>query len=411
MPTAITSKMRVPVPDDTAGREPLLDLLLASAAAAYCPKRTARVRALLAAGGTDWDRWTALARREGLAPLVSMSLADTAPDLVPTQVREELRREWFASSTQCLALAAELIRALADLRHTGIAAVALKGPALSAQLYGSCTLRQYDDLDLLVSRRHWARAIQVFFSAGYRPVEHLGRSPGHELRLHNPDTGAILDLHRLLMPPWCGSPCAIEDLEGRTEEVLVCETPVETLEPSELLVFLCVHAAKHSWMGLKWLVDIDALLCRPQGLDWDYALREAIRRHCRRRLLVSLVLVREIFGAPVPDRVSQAAAADAAVMALADEVRHRLPAAFHSVERIRLQMSVQDRWRDRLRVLQELFAVAGSVTEADRQSLPLPAPIYSLHSLTRPFRLLWRYGPQLARQMTLRSFPLLRPRP
>jgi hypothetical protein len=53
---------------------------------------------------------------------------------------------------------------------------------------------------------------------------------------------------------------------------------VPSLSPERMLLFLCVHGAKHLWSRLQWLGDV-ARLARAQP-DWASALELAAEAGC-----------------------------------------------------------------------------------------------------------------------------------
>jgi hypothetical protein len=63
-----------------------------------------------------------------------------------------------------------------------------------------------------------------------------------------------------------------------------------------------------------------------------------------------------------------------------------------------MQLCIQDCRRGQLRVWGELLATAVSLTDADRQAMPLPSALTWLHYFVRPMRLLRAYGPEILRQ-------------
>jgi hypothetical protein len=60
----------------------------------------------------------------------------------------------------------QLLQTLELLRESGIQTVPFKGPALAVQAYGDLSLRQYDDLDLLIHEADVPRAYQLLIANG-----------------------------------------------------------------------------------------------------------------------------------------------------------------------------------------------------------------------------------------------------
>ena len=66
-------------------------------------------------------------------------------------------------------LTAELIKIMDLYRSQGIQAMPYKGPVLAVQAYGDVTLREFDDLDIVLRQRDMAKANDAIQGAGYRP--------------------------------------------------------------------------------------------------------------------------------------------------------------------------------------------------------------------------------------------------
>lgn len=124
----------------------------------------------LLAQPVDWPRLIELAERHGLLPLVSHHLTASFGPTVPGSVREELHARARALVGRNLMMTSELIRVVRRLETYGIPALPYKGPALALTAYGSLALRAFDDLDLLVARRHVRDATRLMLEDGYQPL-------------------------------------------------------------------------------------------------------------------------------------------------------------------------------------------------------------------------------------------------
>ena len=80
-----------------------------------------------------------------------------------------------------------------------------------------------------------------------------------------------------------------------------CGRDVPGLSPETLMLFLCVHGAKHLWSRLQWLGDV-ARLARKQP-DWACIWELANEAGCARPVLLGLLLAHELLEAPVPEEI------------------------------------------------------------------------------------------------------------
>jgi hypothetical protein len=99
---------------------------------------------------------------------------------------------------------------------------------------------------------------------------------------------------------------------------------VKTLCPEDLLLTLCVHAAKHGWVLLCWLRDIAAVTQLP-GLDWDRVFADAKELGILRIVGVSLTLAIHLLEANIPDSAMRRIQTDPTIPALTDRVATDIP--------------------------------------------------------------------------------------
>ena len=98
------------------------------------------------------------------------------------------------------------------------------------------------------------------------------------------------------MPHFYGVDLGVEDLLVRAGRTVVggCEMPC--LSPEDSLLVLCLHAAKHLWMRLIWLVDIAETL-RTQTIDYSLVFSQARALGIARILGISFWLVKNVLRA------------------------------------------------------------------------------------------------------------------
>jgi hypothetical protein len=329
----------------------------------------------LARNHPDWDSVLEAAEREAVLPLVARFLQGSNAPLLPDPVHRLVHRKFLEIAAAGVALACELGRIIAHFRAARIPALAFKGPVLSVQLYGSPCWRQCEDLDILVSRHDWPRARSALQTLGYATDPSPANYAKNELRMLGP---AAIDLHRAIMPSWCGFQMDFHELYGRAATVDLCGTPVETLCPEDLLLLLCVHAAKHGWTHLKWAADIAELLRTQPGpssspssspistFDWPTVFHRARLLRAHRRLLVGAAVAAQWFEVPLPAPLDDALRRDPAAQLLTAEICAVPPSTREYWPRMRLLIATRDDWRGRMQVCLRLARLGLRLTEADR---------------------------------------------
>ena len=368
-----------------AGHEELL-----LACARLDAERAARVAAIAAAREVDWDALVRLARPHGMLPLVADALGEAG--VAPPAVRAALERALRDNLRRNVFLTAELFKLLALLEARGVPAVPYKGPALAALLYGNVGLRQFGDLDVLVRARDLGRAKELLLASGYSLFAPWTRAQqfNHELNLVGVDGKLRVDVHGEIFPQ---SVLALDPagVWARLRRTPLAGREVPSFSPEDLLLILCVHADSHLWERLAWIADIARLVEVERELDWAVLFARARASGSVRILSLGIALAADLLAAPVPEHVAGRARAEPAVRALADEITARLfterpgEATAQDLERSVFQLRSRERWRDRVRLL-------ATPNEGDWDCFPLPAPLYPLYYVLRPFRLLAKYG-------------------
>jgi hypothetical protein len=159
----------------------------------------------------------------------------------------------------------------------GVPAVALKGAALVELVYDSPGERTMGDVDLLVPGPEWRRACEAI---GGRELVTDGRpiTSRHDYcRAFRADGDVTFELHRYLAP----RPLFAVDTAGILDRARPSPRGLLVPSPEDLLLSLCVHAAKHGFeLPLRAVVDTRRVVARlrPDGrivaaraLDWRAA--------------------------------------------------------------------------------------------------------------------------------------------
>jgi hypothetical protein len=343
----------------------------------------------------DWSHLLDQAAGHGMTPLLYACLSQASPDLVPAPILGRLRESFHAVARGNLKLAAELVRLVALFDRAGIEVVPFKGPAVAWSLYQSPALRQMSDLDLLIRPCDTSRTIDLLISAGYQPPQYpidlRFFQPYRQMELTSGSTGVAVDLHWSLSPPHL---CDRPDMEGvwtRLAPVQVAGRAVRTLGNADLLIFLCIHGAKHVWRSLHWLADLARLIDRAE-MDWDGLIAQARARRISRMVFAGLLLAVDLLAASVPADVVNEARADPAASRIAARAQRRivtnLPFETTIREEFLFQLSLIERTADKLRYCWGRF----NPTVADRESLRLPAFLFPAYYAFRPLRLIVKYN-------------------
>jgi hypothetical protein len=348
--------------------------------------------------GLDWDLLLQLAVRHSVVPLLYKRLVDCAGDSAPVSFQTGLRRAYLASVSRALLLTEELRRVLEHLRMRKIQALAYKGPALAAQLYGDASVRSYQDLDLLVRPADFAAARRALAEVGYFPRETLTgaqeRAALHtecDQPLIQERRGTVLELHWAVAPPYFSFALSTDELLARAVAVELPGFVAAAPGPEDLLLLLAMNATKDLWMRLEPACLMARLLRVHPNLNWPLVIARARALHAERMLALALCLTAEFLGTPLPEGVQPLVRKELGLQSLMNAARRHLlddrQPAPGPLPATLFRLRARERWTDRARycLLRGLLP-----TSADCASLPFPPPLWPAAALVRPFRLLAR---------------------
>jgi hypothetical protein len=279
----------------------------------------------------DWAYFLKCGHRHRVLPLIYASFKKHFADRVPAEVLEGLRTRYLANLTTSIIQSRALFRITSLLHDASIPVLAFKGPTLGALAYGNMALRQSGDLDLLVLRKDIHKVATLLHSLGCRPYlplpprrEAYYHQHHHEHLFFDDELHVSLDIHWALMPPYYSFSMDTRELMERSTTVVLDGKAIPTLGPEDLLLFLCLHGAKHRWEHLSWICDIRELLNAKPDMDWEEVHRNAGHLGLQRMLALGLELSRTLLGMKQADAVLNSMPVDPALWRLAGEVRQKL---------------------------------------------------------------------------------------
>ena len=381
-----------------ASASPEFDLLVACCAEPS-RERADRIRQILAAP-LNWQRMLSLLDHHRVVPQVFGELSRFS-HAVPGPILAGLRQRYRDNARKALWFTGELVRVLDHLGSAGVQALPYKGPLLAESLYGDITQRQFGDLDLLIVSADVPRAKIALRDLRYKLGEDLAFveerpyleqryiESGCEYSFDTPHAPNLLELQWRIVPRFY---CAEFDIAGffsRADEVIVGGRRMRTLCARDLLLSLCVHAAKHVWVQLSWLCDIAQLAKSPE-IDWNAIQDEAAHLAIQRIVSLNLLLAQKLLGSTLPPVIERYLRKDPLTTILAGEIlgviEHSVRYDSESIAYFRLMMRIRERWQDRAHFLWRL-AVTPAAGEWSTVTLPKPMlPLYRLVRLSRVAR-------------------------
>ena len=350
-----------------AGMSREFELLCACSGVELSLERSGRI-ANCTASEINWDELLRQAEHHGVAPLLARNLRAHGRG-VPANIEQSLRSGFEANIRRNLWFASELVRILQHFDEKAIRTVPYKGPVLAESVYGDLALRRFSDLDFLVAPSDFSRAKQALGELGYEPsvsltpaAERVVLQTGYELSFDSAAGKYLVELQWGLLPHFYSVDLSANDLLQRSGRTVLGGKEVPSLSPEDLLLVLCLHAAKHFWMRLIWISDIAETL-RSQTLDYGVVFSRARELGIVRVLGVSFWLARNVLGSAIPQQAEDLVGADPQIEVLGKLFAGRLASSatydFESTEYFRLVLALRERRRDRVRYLWRLVWTPG----------------------------------------------------
>jgi hypothetical protein len=268
------------------------------------------------------------------------------------------------------------------------------------------TLRDFDDLDIILPQRDLPKAHEAMLVLGYRArfpqiLSNNSKTalvPG-EYNYRDEKRRAVVELHTDLTLRHFPVIPEIDRFAQRLNNVMVAGHEVPTFAPEDLLPVLCVHGSKDFWERISWVADIAELIQRQADLDWDAAFRTAESLRVERMLHLGLALADDLLQAPMPVEIRKRVRDDSDALSVAREVKQRTLgrglSSAGTISRLRFRRrmvpGILAGWRYSIRL-------AVVPAEEDWEMVQLPGVLAPLYLALRPLRFLRKYGWAHSRQ-------------
>jgi hypothetical protein len=382
-----------------------LELLVYSARAEPDSECAGRIRELLK-GSLDWDAVLQLAARHRVTPLVYRQLSRIAPEVLQQRELSALVFRTRSIAGRNLQLTKELIRLLDVLGANHIPAIPIKGPLLAIGAFGSLAWREFEDLDILVRPRDIHRAMNIMISLGFEPERELTRAQEveflrseHAFQYGRDGGQLVVELHWRLQDRYLSFPFDEHELWRTATAGNLFGKPVRCLSAENLLLFLCMHGAKHYWERLEWIACLPAIIRAEHGIDWTAVREQARRMRALRILQLGILLAHDLDPSPYTEAPLKLLLVEPIAKELATQVwkglgANELAGSRRELYRSHFYMTTRERLSDRLRAVWFASVRIPHPNSSLWESLPLPAWLLFLYYFVKPMRLLRKYGLQ-----------------
>lgn len=176
--------------------------------------------------------------------------------------RNDVRDKAVALSAREIMQTNEFLTLMLHLRENGFMPAVLKGLAVR-RLYPKPALRPSLDEDIIIEPLELRAVHALLIGEGLVPDSEYDLDDTEDLSYHKPGSPAYIELHTAFFPGAsaaygdCGA--HFEGAMGRTVEFREEDVVLRTLEPTDHLLYLMLHAYKHflhGGMGVRHVCDI-----------------------------------------------------------------------------------------------------------------------------------------------------------
>ena len=172
-----------------------------------------------------------------------------------------------------------------DLLTLGIPMLVVKG-VVCRNMYQNPDYRASCDEDVLVKREDFTVLDEALQLRGFTRNEKVNPKKDHEVAFYHMGTGLHIEVHLSLFPEDSGAYGRLnqefEDIFDRYTKELICGVEVETLDPTQHMLYLLCHGLKHflhSGFGVRQLCDM-ILFAETYGdrINWSEVVRSTKRQ-------------------------------------------------------------------------------------------------------------------------------------
>lgn len=261
-----------------------------------------------------WPAVLQLAIEHRVATLVWEAISRSPELTPPAETRDAFAAQLIRSSATRLLCESTLASLLSILHDAGVEIIVLKGPTVAHSLYARPELRIYHDLDILCRVSDYSALHNALTSNGYTSAgtldargshEHLAQKPSpfesHAVRgFYDPSGEVKVEVHfDALQLGLFDRNEARFWRESRTRELN--GLTMRVLAPEHQFLHLAVHAHRHGYTRLSWLIELDLFIRQAyDSLDWARLNEVARAEGIGTALRHALATAHAILGAPLP---------------------------------------------------------------------------------------------------------------
>lgn len=343
----------------------------------------------------NWNQFMMLALSHGIFPVVYYALKEYS-NLIPKNLLSTMKSENMVIAKQNILMTSELIKIMKLLEENNIEAISFKGPVLSQMAYGNITFRQYCDLDILVNEDDLKDAVKLIKNLNYKTDENLlkkilkNKSIFHDISL---DNLISVELHWRLFSDEFNTGIENIDIKQNLDELILSKNKLKSFQIEILVLYLCVHGAKHNWERIEWLLDISNLAINKK-INWKILLKLAKESNTEKILYSTFYLCHNILDNKLPivleEKIKQKK-----ILKLSKDFENLfynrfkdpLSRKIESKNISKIQFDLLEGYKSKFLFFNSLL----KPTEKEFELFKLPSFLHFIYYVSRPFNILLRW--------------------
>lgn len=347
----------------------------------------------------NWDYIYEKALKNRLIPLIYYNLNIIAPELVPEDILQRMRKIYLLSMKKAMIQTRELHQVIQILTDNKIPVIPYKGVTLSLQIYGDIGLRISDDIDLIIHQKDLILTKDLLISQGYSPQISLSTEQDKKFIKVNHEyhfshlSKTLIDVHWQLMKSYYVDPFDETDIWSGLKVISLEGQEVSYLSTELLIIFLLIHGAKHQWNDLRPICDVASIIASEKDISWELILKTAKLKRIERIIFLGLTLVREVTDTNLPQFVSEAMRSNYSKDQQINEIIQQLfidnQKQEGDIQFVFYWISIRECIWDKFKVIVLLML---KPNDDDWTYISLPGILSPLYYVIRPVRLIYEYG-------------------
>jgi hypothetical protein len=262
---------------------------------------------------TNWEYFAKTITERGIAPLfhIKVALLSNA-GLIPDFVIDKVRKVYFKTMSRGMLLYAHFKEIATAFEKENIPMIPMKGVYLAEKMYHDIALRQFSDMDLLVSPENGEKCLQILKKIGYKStliaqtefVQSLSEIVHYPPMVKNEISVEIhIKLHRN-HPEYFLDPVKIFE-HAQTDILNNCK--VLKMDKYDMLIHLCLHLDKHFVGGSLQFTCyndiVNYLNTYITEFDWNEMEKRVSLYQATNQVYLHLMISNKYFHLHLPDDV------------------------------------------------------------------------------------------------------------